>query len=644
MLGFMRKHAQSSFIKIIFWILIGVFVFWGVGVMVAGGDKVNVAATVDGEPISAQTYARAHERMQRVYRELYKENLNPQILAQLNLGQRALDDLVTEVLLKREAGRLGLQVTDDEVREAILDIPTFQDGARFDRTRYLNALRSSRITPAEFEESQRETLLVNKLEGLITDGLTASDQEVKNIYALENEKIDLSFVKVPFSQFKDTATVTDAEVAEYYEKNKERFRKPDTVTVAYLTYAPDTFAEKLPISDQAVQDYYDAHQSDYEQPERLRLQQILWTLPPGADEVAKNAVRVKANATLIAARIGGRDTFADLAKQNSEDELTRENGGDLGVVSPGQLEAPLENAAFKLEKVGDVTDVVEGSRGMYIIRLDEKIPAGPKPLAEVKDEIVKELRSRGGDDAARTALASDLEKARAGTSLDDIASAEGLTVTTSAPHARGQMIPGVKAGGKLVNEALLLDKDAVDQLMDTEPPYYLFKVVEKTASTIPPLDEVKVAITETLTREKTKEAARAAADALLASARDGGGAQALLDQAKAKGYTIDTTGPFGRNEPIPKLAPAPITDDAFALTSAAPLGAKPFVTGDAAVVVALKDRVAADDSGLTDEKRQGLRDQIVARKRQDVLETYRNTLRERAEITVNPDIIARANG
>jgi peptidyl-prolyl cis-trans isomerase D len=126
MLGFMRKHARSSFIKIIFWMLIAVFVFWGVGVMVAGGDKVNVAAMVDGEPITVQTYARAHERMQRVYRELYKENLSPQLLAQLNLGQRALDDLVTEMLLKREAARLGLQVTDDEVREAILDIPTFR--------------------------------------------------------------------------------------------------------------------------------------------------------------------------------------------------------------------------------------------------------------------------------------------------------------------------------------------------------------------------------------------------------------------------------------------------------------------------------------------------------------------------------------
>jgi parvulin-like peptidyl-prolyl isomerase len=112
MLGFMRKHQRSFFIKVIFWVLIVIFVGWGVGVMVSGGDRVNVAATVDGEPISAQTYALAHERMQRVYRELYRENMNPQILAQLNLGQRALDDLVTEMLLKREAERLGLQVTD----------------------------------------------------------------------------------------------------------------------------------------------------------------------------------------------------------------------------------------------------------------------------------------------------------------------------------------------------------------------------------------------------------------------------------------------------------------------------------------------------------------------------------------------------
>ncbi len=640
MLGFMRKHARSSFIKIIFWMLIAVFVFWGVGVMVADGDKVNVAAMVDGEPITVQTYARAHERMQRIYQELYKENLSPQILAQLNLGQRALDDLVTEMLLKREAARLGLQVTDDEVRESILDIPAFQDGSRFDRTRYLNALRASRLTPAEFEESQRESLLVTKLEGLLTDGLTASDQEVKNLYALENEKLDLTFVKVPFAQFKEDATVSDTEVADYYEKNRERFRRPDTVTIAYVPYAPDHFAEKVPVEEQSIKDYYDAHLSDYEQPEKLHLQHILFVIPAGADAAAKDTVKAKATGLLAEAKTATKDQFAELAKKNSEDALSVENGGDLGVVARGALEAPIEEAAFNLN-VGAVSDVVESSRGFHIVRLEEKVAAGAKPLDEVRDAILKELRTRGADDVARAALAADLEKARAGTALDDLASAHGLTVTTSAPHARGQMIPGIK-GTTIVNAALMLEPGAVDQMMEADPPYYLFKVTEKVASTISPLQDVKEGIVESLTRDKTREAARTAAEALLESARKADGVNALLTEATAKGYTVDTTGPFGRNEPIPKLAPAPIRDQVFALTTAKPLGEKAFLGGDGAVVVALKDRVAADEAGLTDEKRQSIRDQAVSRKRQDVLEAYRNSLRERAEITVNPDVMARA--
>lgn len=640
MLGFMRKHQRSPLIKIVFWFLIFIFVGWGVGVMVSGGDRVNVAATVDGEPISAQTYARAHERMQRVYRELYRENMNPQILAQLNLGQRALDDLVTEMLLKQEAKRLGLQVTDDEVREAILDIPTFQDGARFDRTRYLNALRASRLTPAEFEESQRETLLVTKLEGLLTDGLTASDQEVKNLYALESEKVDVTFVKVPFSQFKDNAKVEDTEVAEYYEKNKERFRKPDTVKIAYVTYDPAHFGEKLPIEDQAIQDYYDAHKDDYEQPERRHLQHILFMIPPDADAAKKDEIKAKAAAVLTEARGGDKAKFVELAKKNSEDQLSVDNGGDLGVVAQGALEAPLEAAAFALANPGDVTDAVESSRGVHIIRLDEIVPGGPKPIADVRDEIVKELRSRGADDAARNALTADLEKAKAGTSLDDIAAAHGLTVTTSPLMSRGQTIPNVKSAS-LITNALAMEPNAIDQIMDPEPPYFLFKVAEKVPSAIPPLEDVKEGIVELLTHEKTKEAARTAADALLESARKGG-ATALVDEAKAKGYEVDTTGAFGRNDAIPKLSPAPIKNEVFALTTASPLAPKTFVSADAAVVYALKERIPADASGLTDEKKQALRDQAVARKRQDVLENYRNELRERAEVTINPDVVARA--
>jgi len=641
MLGFMRKHARSSFIKIVFWMIIVVFVFWGVGVMVAGGgSKVNVAATVDGEPITVQTYARAHERLERVYRELYRDAFSPQLVAQLNLGQRALDELVNDMLLKREAGRLGLQVTDDEVREAILNIPTFRDAGRFDRARYVEALRASQITPAEFEESQRETLLVTKLEGLLTDGLTASDLEVKNLYALEGEKVDVSFVKVPFSQFKDSSPVSDTEIADYYEKNKERFRTPERVTIAYIPYTVEKFEAEVPVSDDAVQAYYDAHQSDYEQPERLHLQQILFAVPAGADEAARSAVKAKADALLTEARAADTQQFGELAKKHSDDELSAGNGGDLGTVARGTLEAPVEQAAFALN-VGEVSDPVTSSRGVHLIRVVEKIPGGAKPLAEVRDDILHELRSRGADEAARNALAADLEKARAGAALDDIAKAHGLTVTTTPPSSRGQPIAGVKSP-TLLTTALALEPKAIDQVMDAEPPYYLFTVTERAESAIPPLEDVRASILETIRTEKMREAARAAADQLLTDARSAGTAAALLDAGKAKGYVVDSTGPFTRNDPIPKLAPAPIKDEVFALSATSPLGEKSFLAPDGAVVVALKERVPADESGLTDEKRQSLRDQAVARKKQDVLESYQQVLRQRAEISVNPDVLSRA--
>jgi len=182
----MRKHANSTAVKALYILIIGVFISWGASIMVGGGSKVNVAAMVNGEPITAQEYARAFENMQRVYQQVYRDGFTPQVAAQLNLRQRAIDDLVNDALLRREARRLGLQVTDDEVRDAILNVPNFRTADRFDRTRYLAALRASRTTPAEFEESQRQSLLITKLESLVTDGITVSDREIRDLYALDH--------------------------------------------------------------------------------------------------------------------------------------------------------------------------------------------------------------------------------------------------------------------------------------------------------------------------------------------------------------------------------------------------------------------------------------------------------------------------
>ncbi len=633
MLGFMRKHSRSRTIKTLFWMIILVFVAWGAGVVMSGGNRVNEAATVDGQVITAQAYQRAYERLHRVYQERLREAFTPEIAAQLNLPQRTLDEMVTGMLLRREASRLGLEVTDDEVVAAIDRVPEFQSDGQFDRARYLALLRGANFTPTEFEESQRETLLVGKLDSLLTDGLVVSERELHDRYVLEGEKIDVSFVKVPYAKYTAGITVTDAEVTEYYEKNGETYRLPERVTLAYVAYVPKDLEAAVPVSDEGIKAYYETHTMDFETPEKIRLRQILFAVPTDADDAARSAVRAKAEG--VRAEAAGGADFAQLAGTHSADLLSKDAGGDLGWVERGKLESALEDAAFALP-AGQVSEILESARGFHVLKVEEKQAVGTRPLEEVREQIVRTLREVGADQAARDALTADLARARGGSALEELASARGLKVTTSPPVARGQPLPGVTGPG-LVMSALGTDAGAFGELAGLEPPYYLFKVIEKTASAIPPLDDVRTRVVDAVKLERAKGLAHTDAEAILAAAKGGDGQSGLLTAARAKGYPVEETGPFLRNEQIPKLGVAPIKDELFALSTASPF-ARVHDLPDASVVLALKERTPPEEEGFAD-KSEGLRDGALARRKNEVLEAYREMLKARADVSINPDVI-----
>src|SRR6185369_15607600 len=232
------------------------------------------------------------------------------------------------------------------------------------------------------------------------------------------------------------------------------------------------------VTDESVAAYYDAHESDYATPEKVHVREIVFVVPAGADDAAKAAIRTKAESVLGQAKNGG--DFAALARENSGDPLTKDSGGDLGFVERGKLEAPVEDAAFALEP-GQVSDVIETTRGFVIAKLDEKQASSTQPLAEVRDAIVTALRDANADQAARDAVDADLEAARTGKTLEELATARGLKAITAPPASKVQPLPDVKSP-TLLATALGLDSGAVDEIVGVEPPYYLFKVNEKMPS------------------------------------------------------------------------------------------------------------------------------------------------------------------
>lgn len=223
MLDVMRRHAQSWLIKGIFAVIIVVFIlFWtepgqkGVGL--------EVVATVDGSKITLSEYRRSYENLLNVYRNFYREGLSEEIIKMLKLKEKALDSIIDNRLILKEADNLGLNVSNAELADSISKYPAFQKENAFDKGQYLAVLKANRLTPEEFEEGQRRNILVGKVEGLIKEGSKTSDDEVLDTYVRQREKVNVELVKVEPKEFLKDVTVSEDDAKDYFSKNKETLK------------------------------------------------------------------------------------------------------------------------------------------------------------------------------------------------------------------------------------------------------------------------------------------------------------------------------------------------------------------------------------------------------------------------------------
>lgn len=185
MLGFMRKHMKFFFI--FFWLVIISFVLWGVG-EINDSDR-DVVVTIGRYKAGLDEYRDAYDRLYDFYKRVYQERLNEELLKNLDLNKKAVDEIIKKRLLLQEAERLGLKVTDEELRNHIMNYPGFQKDGRFDRELYLRILSLNRLTPKGFETIEKENLILEKIKRILWDSVIVTDEEVKEFY-IERSKLE----------------------------------------------------------------------------------------------------------------------------------------------------------------------------------------------------------------------------------------------------------------------------------------------------------------------------------------------------------------------------------------------------------------------------------------------------------------------
>ncbi len=515
MLKFMREKAGSWFIKVILGLISLVFVFWGAGSFQS--NRMITVATVNGAPISAEDYREAYNRLLEQYRQQFGGNLDENILNMLNLERQALDGLVDQSLLRQEAKRLNIRVSDEELVESIRQIPAFQSNGAFDRELYNRVLVMNRLTPETFETMQRDSLLVEKMRTFIADGVNVSDAEARAWRQWNEAEVNVEYVRFSPDDMTDV-TVDPEAVREYYEANAETYKTEPRVKARYVAFKTEDFQARAEIADAEIEAYYEGNPDEFNEPKTVQARHVLFALEENAAPEVVEEKRKAAEAVMTEAREGG--DFAELARTHSEGP-SAERGGDLGTFTRDRMVAPFAEAAFSMAP-GEIGDPVRTRFGWHVIKVEAVNEARTETLEEARSGIVETLKAERGKELAQEAADNLVAQVYEGDSLNEVAEMRGLSARETDSFARAQGPKGLADASAFSNAAFSLETGAIGEPLELSDGFYVIQTIEKEAAEIAPFEDVEAQVRADLLRQRRSEKARESAEAFLARLKAGG--------------------------------------------------------------------------------------------------------------------------
>ena len=633
MLRILREHASSWMLKGILVLVAVTFTFWG-GYSFFREKKVTYVAKVNGITIEWREYNDAFQNTVKQYRDALGPSFSEKMIEELGLKEKIVDGLIDKILILQEAKRLGLSLPDEALRGAIESIPAFQVNGQFDKRNYERFLRLNRMTPDEFEQSQRENLLISKAVSLIrTNGGKVSEEEVLDIYLFENERIDLTFLKIAPDFFKSQVHANDIEMKDYYEKHREEFRIPTFVQIQYLLFRPSDFESKIQVSPDEIKRYYDLRKDTFKIPKQMRVRNIL--IKAGPQESPDQLETKKKKAEEILEKAKKTKDFGSLAKQHSEAE-NASKGGDLGWIQKGMLGEQIESILFSM-KAGELSGVLPGRDGFLIFKIEEVKEDKQKPFEEVKAQILQTLKkekakaeaSRKADDAFYSLFRSR--------DLEGYAGEKNVPIKTTGLFKEGDEIPEIGKNPLFYSSAFSLKVGEISPVVDIPPNYYVLKQVNKKDSRVSPQDEVKEEVRRKVIEIKAEAQARQVAEEFLNQIRTG---KNMREVAREKGYPLTETGFFTRTAGVvPKIGPAREFMGILAsLTEKNPAPKEVIRTKDGYFVVRLSGHEPADQGKFQSVKK-NLEKRLSYQKQEEAFQNWLGQLRSKTKIDINKDIL-----
>lgn len=550
MMDNLRAAANHVVLKIILALIILSFVLTGVGNYLIGGSG-DYAAKVNGQTIERaqleQAFQSERSRMQQQLGDQFSALAGNEGYMQ-QMRRQVLSQLIDNMLLDQYAKKLGLAVSDDQIKDAIRKAPYFQTNGQFDNAKYLDLIGRMGYTADNFAQSMRQQLVNQQLIQAFGESGFVLPSESQAMAALVLQERDVRLATIDLKALQAKQSAGDDELKAYYDQNKNSFIAPEQVKVSYIPLDAASMQDKVKVSEEDISAYYDQHKSSYGQPERKNY------------SVIQLKTEAEANAALDELKKGA--DFATLAKEKSTDIISRRTGGELGWLEPETTADELKQA--NLTEKGQLSGVVKSSVGYLIVRLNDIEPEKLKPLSEVHDAIAKQVQQEKAVDAyyalqqkVSEAATSDNESLASAEEAAGVKAAQSDWFTRDNIPAALNFKPVVQAifDGSLIGENGTPGSNSDVITVDGDRAFVV-RVSGHKPEGIEPFDQVKDRVADLVKRNKAVQEAKLQGEKLLVELKQGKGDEAM----KAAGLS------FGA---VQKMARAPedsqLVESVFAL-------------------------------------------------------------------------------
>ena len=632
-----RDHAQGWFAYTIIGLLTIPFAVWGINYYFEGGGPMD-AAVVGDSKISLQEFQRAYQQQRQRLQTLMGGNVDPSLLEGPRLKQDVLRQMIDERVLDQSARDQGFRVGDQQLHDAVVGLPVFQQSGGFNKELYERLLRNQGYTPAAFEQSLRQSLAAAQLREGVVASVLITPAELEQVTALLKQQRELQYVVLSLERYIAQASVDDAAIEDYFEKNKARFVNPEQVRIQFVELKLAQIAEGVTVSEDELKAAYQDQIAKYGRPEERSASHLLIKLPPNASPDLVNQAQAQAKQIADAIHSGAK-SFDQALQEAKADPAGNVEGGELGVIGKGMFDSPaFENALYALPKVGEVSEPVRMPSGFHLIRLDGISPAQVKPFEEVRETVSKELRQQQAEnrfyEISQTLINLGYEHPD---SLEPAAQTLSAPLQDSAWFSR-QNGEGITAHPKVVESAFseeVLKRGINSAPLELEPGHIvMIRVKEHQDVTPRTLEESREDITQALRRQKAREAIAKDAEAIKARAVQGEHPQVL---AAEFGGEFKGAGLVGRDSTAVDSA---VLDAAFRLPSPgagqAALGSTALVNGDQVLLEVIRV-VPGQKEALSEEERKALLQQLAQQTGSEQFDKLLDSLRTRTKVVTYSD-------